>query len=69
MTGHDEWLKKMHDPKKPSFVETGDDTTHLIARVGNVTLPMHNGKVKYLVDVLHVPNIRKNLVFVIQIIE
>ena len=30
---------------------------------------MHDGKTKYLVDVLHVPNITKNLVSVGQMIE
>jgi hypothetical protein len=47
----------------------GDDTTHPIAHIGNVPLAMQNGKIKYLYDVLHVPNITKNLVSVEQMIE
>jgi len=62
MTSHDEWLKEMHDPKKPSFVEIRDDTAHSIAHVGNVPLFMQDGKVNHLVDVIHVSNITKNMV-------
>ena len=69
MTSHGEWFKDMHDPYKPGFVETGDDTTHPIAHVGNVPLYMQDGKVKYLVDVFHVPAITKNLVSVGQMVE
>ena len=57
----------MKNPKKPGFVKTGDDTPHPIAHIGNV--PLQDGKVKYLADVLHVPKITKNLVFVGQMIE
>ena len=59
MTSHGEWFKVMKDPKKPGYVETGDDTTHPIAHVGDVPLSMQDGKVKYLADVLHVPQITK----------
>jgi hypothetical protein len=34
-----------------------------------VPLAMQDGKIKYLFDVLHVPNITKNLVFVGQMIK
>ena len=44
------------------YVETGDDTAHLIKHTGDVSLTMQDGKVKYLADVLHVPTITKNLV-------
>ena len=69
MTSHGEWFQDMHDPQKPGFVETGDDTAHPIAHVGNVPLSMQDGKVKYLSDVLHVPQITKNLVSVGQMVE
>ncbi|WP_286499288.1 hypothetical protein, partial [Escherichia coli] len=39
-----------------------------IAHIGNVALAMQNGKIKYLLDVLHVPNITKNLLSVGQMI-
>ena len=69
MTSHGEWFKEMKDPEKPGYVETGDDTAHPIAHVGDVPLSMQDGKVKYLADVLHVPHITKNLVFVGQMVE
>ena len=59
----------MKDPKRPGYVETRDDTTHPIAHVGDVPLSMQDGKVKYLADVLHVPQITKNLVSIGQIVE
>jgi hypothetical protein len=69
MTYHGEWFRDVKDLDKPGYVETGDDTTHPIAHIGNVPLTMQNGKIKYLFDLLHVPNITKNLVFVGQMIE
>ena len=59
----------MKEPSKLGYVETGDDTMHPIAHVGNVPLSMHDGKEKYMADVLHVPTITKNLVSVGQMVE
>ena len=69
MTSFGEWFREMKDSETPGYVETGDDTTHPIAHIGKVPLSMQNGKMKYLHDVLHVPNITKNLVSVGQMIE
>jgi hypothetical protein len=69
MTYHGEWFKDVKNLEKPGYVETGDDTAHPIAHIGNVPLAMRDGKIKYLSDVLHVPNITKNLVSIGQMIE
>jgi hypothetical protein len=69
MPYHGEWFKDVKNLETPSYVETGDDTTHPITHIENVPLVMQDGKIKYLFDVLHVPNITKNLVFVGQMIE
>ena len=69
MTGHGEWFKDMQNLERPGYVETGDDTAHPFKHTGNVPLTMHDGKVKYLADVLHVPSITKNLVSVGQMVE
>ena len=61
MTGHGEWFKEMQTHEKPNYVETRDDTTYAIVHTGNVPLTMHDGKVKYLVDELHVPSIKRTL--------
>ena len=53
----------MHQ-KKPGYVKIGDSTLHPIEHVGKVPLSMHDGKTKHMADVLHVPTITKNLVFV-----
>ena len=42
---------------------------HPIEHVGNVPLSMEDGKEKYMVDVLHVPTITKNLVSGGQMVE
>ena len=59
----------MKKPKKLGYVETGDDTTHPIAHVGDMPLFMQDAKVKCLTNVLHVPKITKNLVSVAQMVE
>jgi hypothetical protein len=69
MTYHGEWFRDVKNLEKPSYVETGDDTAHPIAHIENVPLVMQDGNMKYLSDVLHVPNITKNLVSIGQIIE
>ncbi|MCO5563178.1 hypothetical protein L7F22_016815 [Adiantum nelumboides] len=69
MTSHGEWFKEMKQLDGPGYVETGDDSAHPIAHVEKLPLQMQDGKMKYLVDVIHVPNITKNLVLVGQMIE
>ncbi len=64
MTSHGEWFRDAKDLKTPGFMETGDDTTHPITQIGKVPLSMEDGQTKYLKDVLHVPSITKNLVFI-----
>ena len=66
MTSHGGWFKELQVLKNPGYVETGDDIAHPIVHTGNVPLSLEDGKVKYLVDVLHVPNMKKNLIFVEQ---
>ena len=69
MTHHKNWFNKLHAPKKPRYVEIGDDTLHPIEHVGKVPLSMHDGKTNHMADVLHVPTITKNLVFVGQMVD
>jgi len=69
MSCHREWFKDTKELGRPSYVETGDDTTHPITQIRNVPLTMKDGKLKYLANVLHVPNITKNLISVGQMIE
>jgi len=69
MTSHGEWFRDTKDLKTPSFVETGDDTTHPITQISKVPLSMQDGQMKYLKDVLHVPTITKNLVSIGQMVE
>ena len=59
----------MQTLENPSFVEIGDDTAHPIVHTRDVPLSLQNGNVKYLVDVLHVPKITKNLVSVGRMVE
>jgi hypothetical protein len=69
MTSRGEWFRDTKDLKTPSFVETGDDTTHPITQIGKVPLSMQDGQMKYLKDVLHVPTITKKLVSISQMVE
>jgi hypothetical protein len=64
MTSHGEWFRDTKDLKTPSFVETGDGTTHPITLIDKVPLSMQDGQTKYLKDVFHVPTITKNPVSV-----
>ena len=63
MTYHQNWFIAMKEPNKPGYVEIGDDTMHPIEHVGNVPLSMHDGKEKYMADVLHVQTITKRTWF------
>ena len=69
MTSHDEWFSDVKNLEKLGYVETGDDTTHPIAQISKVPMAMQNVRTKYVLDVLHVPNITKNLVLVGQMVE
>ena len=69
MTSCGEWFRDMRKLEVSGFVQTRDDIAHPIAHVGDVPLNTQDGKSKYLADVLHAPNITKNLVFVGQMVE
>jgi hypothetical protein len=69
VTYHGEWFRDVKNLEKSGYVETKDDTAHPIAHIRDVPLVMQDGKMKYLSNVLHVPNITKNLVSVGQMIE
>ena len=70
MTSCGEWFRDMRKPEVSGYVQTGDDTAHPIAHVGDVPLNAQDGKAKYLLaDVLHAPNITKNLVSIGQMVE
>jgi hypothetical protein len=69
MTNHGKWFRNTKDLKTPGFVEIGDDTAHPITQIGKVPLSMQDGQTKYLKNVLHVPTITKNVVFVGQMLE
>ena len=68
MTSHEEWFSHLEKSKQSGVVKTGDDTLHLIKHVGDVPLSQdrHKGR---LMNVLHVPTVIKNLVFVGQIVD
>ena len=69
MTSHGKWFKEMKQPIKLGYVETSDDTTYPISHVGDVSLSIQDDKVKCLTNVLHVPKITENLVFISQLVE
>ena len=60
MTSPRELFREMKKLDTPSYVETKDDTTHLITHIEKVPLSMQDGHTKYLGDVLHIPKITKN---------
>ena len=64
MISHGKWFKELQALENLGYVEIGDDIAHPIAHTRNVPLTLEDGKVKYFANVLHVPNISKNLVFV-----
>ncbi|MCO5559836.1 hypothetical protein L7F22_013440 [Adiantum nelumboides] len=55
-------LQEYQSATLPCYVQTGDDIAHPIVQTSDIPLSTRNGKEKYLVDVLHVPNITKNLI-------
>ncbi len=50
-------------------METNDDSAHPITQVRKVPLTMHDGQIKYLKSVFHVPTIAKNLISIGQMVE
>ena len=66
MAHHKNWFNKVHAFKKPGYVEIGDNMLHPIENVGKVSVSMHDGKTKHMVDVLHVPSITKNPISIVK---
>ena len=65
---HDKWFSYLEKPKQLGVVETGDDTSHPIEHVSDVSLThvRQNGR---LMNMLCVLMITKNLVSVSQIVN
>ena len=68
MTSHEELFSYLEKPTQPGVVETGDDTSHSIEHVGDVT-QSHVRQKRRLMNLLHVSTITKNLESVGQIID
>ena len=68
MISHEDWFRELRKPKRPSYVESGDDIIPPIKHVGNVPFGK-DGEQIYIKDVLHVAVITKNLVSDSQIVE
>ena len=68
MTSHAEWFREMHNLERLGSVEIRDYTTHPISHIGKMPLSMQDGKTKFMGDVLHIPNITKNLICVTQMV-
>ena len=68
MFSKEEYFSNLQEPKKRGLLETGDNTQHEIKELGDVKLD-GNHKAKSLCEVLHVPTITKNLIYVGQMVE
>jgi hypothetical protein len=44
------------------MTKMGDDSSHQIIGIGSVQIKMHDGIIRTLTDVRHIPDIRKNLI-------
>ena len=71
MMSHEEWFSYLEKPEHLAIIETGDDTSHPIEHAGDIPLsygndvPLsHVGQKGRLINVLHVPRITNNLVFI-----
>ncbi|GKA29249.1 zinc finger, CCHC-type containing protein [Tanacetum coccineum] len=56
------WFKTYESLNDGSILHIGNESTALVHERGCVDLRFSSGKIVYLLNVLHVPNIRKNLV-------
>ena len=62
-------FEKLQSPNVCGYVQTGDDSKHVIEHIGNVPLQDAYGTRNCLSDVLHVPTITKKLISVGQMVE
>ncbi|BBM97607.1 hypothetical protein Mp_1g06970 [Marchantia polymorpha subsp. ruderalis] len=69
MTAHEEWFTNMEPIKQPGVVIAGDDTSHPITYMGKIPVQVQPDSVQTIKDVLCVPGIKKNLIFVGQMVE
>ncbi|KAH7284468.1 hypothetical protein KP509_34G055300 [Ceratopteris richardii] len=67
MTSIRDWFDSKEALKTKDYMEIGDDTLDMINDVGNVSLVQRNGVRNTLSDVLHVPSITNNLVWLVNL--
>ena len=68
MSYNKDWFSNLFVPSTLGHVQTGDDTSHSIKHIGDVRFQTTNGT-NCLFEVLHVPTITKNLIYVGKIVE
>ena len=69
MSGHANWFESLKELEVPGYIQISDNTTHTIEHVGDIPLWEERGKTKYILNVMHVPNLAKNLICVGQILK
>ena len=65
MTGFRKALTSYRKKKFTNQVELGDDTTYKIEGVGSASLQLDLGNVLHIEDILYVPGLKKNLIYVV----
>ena len=65
MTGNRGALTSYRKKKFTTHVELGDDSTCKIEGVGSTSLQFDSGMVLHIDDILYVPGLKKNLLFVV----
>ena len=64
-----EWFDEYHESTNETHIYLGDNRSHKIQGYGVVCVNLPNGQMKRIHNVLYVPGIKKNLIFVLSITD
>jgi len=65
MMNNTNWFTKCNPYPIEAYVYLGDDTHYKMHGSGKITIKLTNGKTKHIFEILHVPSLTKNLIFVL----
>ena len=64
MTGNKQWFEYFKEINDGAQIYLGDDRNHQIKECGKISVILPNGNVRQIYNVMYVPGITKNMIFV-----
>jgi hypothetical protein len=69
MTSHSEWFVSYTKKFTKDEVYLGDNSSHDIEGRGTIMITLHSGEARTIENVLHIPTLKNNLIFICRVTD